>query len=253
MGDIIYDIGFHTGEDTAYYLARGWNVIAVEANPMLVRRGYRRFRRELGTGQLKLLNVGIADRGGRMTFFVNPTMSQFSSFDRNIASRGDRQVEEVDVEVRRLDELIREFGEAHYVKIDIEGYDHQAITTLLDAEGPKPDYLSMENGQEQSLNLLRNLGYTAFAWINQADVTKARIPKGSVEGRVIRWTFEFGASGLFGSDLGWSSFESVLVKSKEYWGNPARDPTRDGWYDVHAALRVPPKPLRARPWWRTWR
>ena len=33
---LIYDIGLHRGEDTAYYVARGFNVIAIEANPDLV-------------------------------------------------------------------------------------------------------------------------------------------------------------------------------------------------------------------------
>ena len=31
--DLIYDIGMHNGENTEYYLKRGFRVIAVEANP----------------------------------------------------------------------------------------------------------------------------------------------------------------------------------------------------------------------------
>ena len=33
--DLIYDIGQHTGEDTAFYLGKGFRVVAVEANPTL--------------------------------------------------------------------------------------------------------------------------------------------------------------------------------------------------------------------------
>ena len=33
--DLIYDIGMNHGEDTAYYLSKGFRVIAIEANPGL--------------------------------------------------------------------------------------------------------------------------------------------------------------------------------------------------------------------------
>ena len=31
--DLIYDVGFHQGEDTAYYLKKGFRVVAFEAHP----------------------------------------------------------------------------------------------------------------------------------------------------------------------------------------------------------------------------
>ena len=34
--DLIYDVGMHNGADTAFYLAKGFRVVAVEANPELV-------------------------------------------------------------------------------------------------------------------------------------------------------------------------------------------------------------------------
>ena len=34
--DLIYDVGVHRGEDSAYYLAKGYRVRAFEANPDLV-------------------------------------------------------------------------------------------------------------------------------------------------------------------------------------------------------------------------
>lgn len=33
----VLDLGMHVGDDTAYYLRRGFNVVAVEANPELCR------------------------------------------------------------------------------------------------------------------------------------------------------------------------------------------------------------------------
>ena len=34
--ELIYDVGMNTGDDTAYYLNRGYRVVAIEANPDLV-------------------------------------------------------------------------------------------------------------------------------------------------------------------------------------------------------------------------
>jgi len=33
---LIYDVGMHNGDDTAYYLWRGFRVVAIEPNPELV-------------------------------------------------------------------------------------------------------------------------------------------------------------------------------------------------------------------------
>lgn len=40
---IIFDIGFHKGEDTAYYLQRGYKVIAVDAVEKLLFQGAQKF------------------------------------------------------------------------------------------------------------------------------------------------------------------------------------------------------------------
>ena len=32
MEELIYDIGFHKGEDTLFYLLKGYNVVAVDAD-----------------------------------------------------------------------------------------------------------------------------------------------------------------------------------------------------------------------------
>jgi FkbM family methyltransferase len=233
---LIYDVGFHTGQDAAYYLARGWRVVAVEANPQLVERGKEHFASEIRSGKLIILNVGIAERSDEMPFFINPDHSEYSSFDRDIAGRDTSRLQEIVVPARRLSEIVRQFGPAHYIKIDIEGYDHCAIASLHDDGTPRPKYISMENGQERGLNTLKELGYSRFSWVNQAEVCKMRIPPSSSEGRRIDWQFPRGASGLFGSDLHWISFEEVLHLSKSYWDNPARDPSMDGWFDAHAAL-----------------
>lgn len=48
---IVFDVGMNNGDDSAYYLSKGYRVIAVEANPALVEKARIRFAREIATGR----------------------------------------------------------------------------------------------------------------------------------------------------------------------------------------------------------
>ena len=41
--DLIYDVGLHIGQDTAFYLEKGFRVVAIEANPVLAHQVAVRF------------------------------------------------------------------------------------------------------------------------------------------------------------------------------------------------------------------
>jgi GDP-mannose 4,6-dehydratase len=86
--DLIYDIGMHNGNDTAYYLYKGYRVIAIEANPVLVERAKKRFADEINNNRLTILNVGISDKPGTARFYVNNAESEWSAFNFEIAKRG---------------------------------------------------------------------------------------------------------------------------------------------------------------------
>ena len=73
VDDLIYDVGFHRGEDTAFYLRKGYRVVAFEADPDLVRQGVRRFGRELTDGRLEIIEGAISDSVEQeITFYRNP-------------------------------------------------------------------------------------------------------------------------------------------------------------------------------------
>ena len=85
--NLIFDIGFHKGEDTKYYLEQGYKVVAVEANPMLTDYGKLKFKNYIENGQLILLNIGIANENKILDFWVNDYCSEWSSFDKEIVCR----------------------------------------------------------------------------------------------------------------------------------------------------------------------
>ena len=68
---LIFDLGANEGEDTAFYLAKGFNVVAVEANPDIVDRLRIRFGDEIVAGRLHIEDRAIADSDdSELTFYV---------------------------------------------------------------------------------------------------------------------------------------------------------------------------------------
>src|SRR5213594_2634641 len=58
--DLIYDVGVNNGDDTAHYLMKGFRVLGVDADPILMAPLQERFAVEIAQGRLTLLNVALA-------------------------------------------------------------------------------------------------------------------------------------------------------------------------------------------------
>ena len=59
--DLVYDVGMHMGEDSDYYLKKGFKVVAFEANPDLLAHCKNRFSKEIQTGRLTIVEGAIVD------------------------------------------------------------------------------------------------------------------------------------------------------------------------------------------------
>ena len=233
--ELICDVGMNNGDDTAYYLARGHRVVAIEANPLLAREGAVRFRAEIAAGRLTILNVGVADREGEFPFWICETMSEWSSFHREIAARDGSPHRAITIPCRRFASILAEFGVPHYLKIDIEGNDLLCLQDLQ--PGALPKYVSLEAGDATPIAHLAALGYTAFKCIGQRNFLPLEVPPAPEQlryERILRrlysanpllrilralgakrrwlrqlgehatrdgWRFPFGSSGPFGKDL----------------------------------------------------
>ena len=59
---LIFDIGMFDGADTRYYLNKGYKVLAVEANTVLVKRAKEiLFNEHINNGDLTILNFALTD------------------------------------------------------------------------------------------------------------------------------------------------------------------------------------------------
>jgi len=169
---LIFDVGFHNGDDTAYYLSRGHRVVAIEANPVLAEEGRRKFHAEIESGSLTLVNCGVWHRGRTLlTFFVNETDSGWSSFVKDLGQRGGKY-HEIQIECVTTAELFEKYGVPWYLKVDIEGSDKAVVSTLTGKNAPR--YLSCELEHDSpALDLLSECGYTGFKLVNQVTFTQS--------------------------------------------------------------------------------
>jgi FkbM family methyltransferase len=184
--DLIYDVGMNNGDDTAYYLSLGFRAVSIEANPELVEQAKLRFAREIASGRLIILNIGIADREGELPFWICEMNSRWSSFDRAYASWGNSSNRQIQVPCTRFETILAQHGVPHFCKIDIQGND------LLCLEGFKshniPKYLSIEFNDLNlgHLDMVAALGYSLFKCISQATFVPMQFPPVSEQATIER-------------------------------------------------------------------
>jgi FkbM family methyltransferase len=172
---MIFDVGMHNGDDTAYYLSQGHSVIAVEADPSLAESGRNRFREEIKSGRLTILNVGISDSDATATFWICDGHSVWNSFDRTIANRNGMTHHPVTIRTRRFAGIIEEFGTPEYLKIDIEGYDSLVIRDLGQAKelprfiSAEAECVGLDDPSNDVIDELHRLCYEKFKLVRQSD------------------------------------------------------------------------------------
>jgi len=219
--NLIYDLGLHKGEDTAFYLRKGYNVIAVEANPELVVHCKDRFRDELERGQLRIIEGAIApaSAGDTITLFRN-RKSVWSTIDERWAERNAKLGEPSQrIEVPRVDvgDVYHTFGVPFYLKIDVEGADRIALEELKILEA-RPQYVSIESEKVDFSNLLEELelllalGFRKFKAVQQQEIPGRKIKTKSLDGAEFEYVFEENATGPFGEDIPqpWLTFDEVV-------------------------------------------
>lgn len=194
--DLIYDIGAHRGEDSEFYLRKGFRVVAIVGAEAL----------EAGQRSVR--------------FYKNDANPVWGTVRAEWAERNERLgALSVPIDVAAIDlaDVIRTHGVPHYMKIDIEGMDRVCVRALARFR-TRPDFVSLESDKTSfaaiaaEVGELHVLGFDAFQAVEQSAVTLQRPPSPAREGTYVAHTFEEGESGLFGAELPgvWRSRSAVL-------------------------------------------
>ena len=266
---LIYDVGLHLGEDTEFYLKKGFRVVAFEADPDLAATCRQTFATAIEAGELVIVEGAIvADPGvGHVSFWKNDDVTVWgtSSSERaaEILEKG-YPGREIRVATVDLCATLQAHGIPYYMKIDIEGSGDACFDCL--AQFPeRPAYLSFEMDMATldriaaQIDAAAALGYDRFQAVQQALIHHVRLPLSGGEEPYVDHSFRRGSSGAFGRDLDnrWldrdgiiAAYRSIVARNARFgpntiWKRWPLKPIKNGiewtlgtkipgWYDTHA-------------------
>jgi FkbM family methyltransferase len=211
---LIADIGASEGSDIAYYLRKGFQVVAVEADPVMYASLLQRFAREIADGSVVLLNRVAADTSGQaVQFWRNQVYQGLSTFDHEGAQFREHLVPCAG-QTANWQDIVALRGVPYYCKIDIEGGEARFLRSMRGADA-RPTYVSAECHSFEPIEELFGLGYRRFKLVNQTLLSSLvrMLPNPALEGSYVADPDWMNASGPFGRELPdhWRSFQETAV------------------------------------------
>jgi FkbM family methyltransferase len=252
-GPLVLDLGMHVGDDTAYYLARGCRVVALEANPRLCVSAEKRFSHDVAAGSLAILNAALCTSSiESIDFHICDVNPEWSSLEKWRIDQIGGTMETVKVPGLVLDKLLTDYGVPHYIKCDIEGADGDFVDQLVGlSHAAKPAFVSVEGIAIEWLAKLAEVGYDQVQLVSQARIRRVFDPAFEFQlgGEKKSWQFGGHSSGRFGFDLDpakWISHAEASRRWLAFQDLKVADPdmTLDNWFDFHVTTA---QTLQSRP------
>ena len=134
-GDLVFDIGAHVGDRIATFRRLGARVVAVEPQPLLVKTLKLLYGRD---PKVAIEPIAVGRDQGELVLKLNldnPTVSTASdAFIRAARGapgwQGEQWIDRITVPMITLDALLARHGVPAFIKIDVEGYEAEALAGL---------------------------------------------------------------------------------------------------------------------------
>lgn len=214
---LIYDVGLDRGEDAAFYLALGYDVVGFVADQASAEHCRTRFAREIGKGRLTILDGAVV--GLRAT--------------------------------------LESHGVPHFMKVGSRAAVRPCLETLASAaKRPRFVSIESATSDWEELiaefDLLEALGYGRFAVVERSKVSGQIVRTSDRFGGPLEYRFKSGSSGAFGGDLSpWLRRDAALARYKKIFRSNrsfGEDASTQRWPTGRSALDLLPRiPGRARP------
>lgn len=228
---LIFDIGMSEGNDSAFYLAKGFRVVGVEADVQMYFALCERFAGDIADGRMVIHNGAAAfDEGLLVEFFHHQQHQGISSLSRGRPEFADGNFSAYHVLTINWAALTKQHGVPYYCKLDIEGSEEHFLRGMQ-GQDVLPVYVSAECYSPAPAALLHELGYRHFKLVDQNPTGGFVLPAEQCEGTQVDWQDWRHMSGPFGRDLAgeWGRFEEFESLRQAALAKNA--PT---WFDCHA-------------------
>ena len=205
-GDIAFDIGAHLGDRSAAFQGLGARVIALEPQPELAKW----FQRIVKHPTVTLLPLAAGPEPGFADIAIStrhPTLSTLAIEwrdqigERNASFRQVRWEQQLRVPITTLDQLIEQYGEPSFIKVDVEGYEAEVLAGLSQPVAALSiefvaGALEVGHACVAQLKALGDYRFNAIA----GEQRYFHWPTWQTPAAIIQW-FDMGADGLPSGDL----------------------------------------------------
>jgi FkbM family methyltransferase len=228
--DLIFDVGMSEGNDTAYYLAKGFRVVGVEADPIVYKTLVERFSSEIAAGRLTVIHRAAADVSGRKIRFLHNDIQQGISGTSRHPHVADGYTE-FEVETICWNDIVAEHGIPRYCKVDIEGQERPFLEPIV-GQQEIPTFFSVECHDLAPAEMLYKIGYRLFKLVDQVPDGGFINPNPAKEGNYVENPNWHHASGPFGLELPgfWDNYDEFKIAFENVV--PLRHAGH--WFDCHA-------------------
>jgi FkbM family methyltransferase len=168
-GDMCFDIGANLGQKTEVMLAAGASrVILLEPNANCYSDLNFQYSRN---PNVIMVQSAVGSKEGTVKLFVNGSgaaASVLPDWNQKIFGK-DFATTPMEVPITSLDNLIGEYGRPNYIKLDIEGFEEEAIRGLT-SQVPVISFEFFHENQSQTFNCLAMLAALGRIQIRYCDM-----------------------------------------------------------------------------------
>lgn len=166
---LIFDIGSNVGNFANKYIEK-CKIVCIEANPILSKKLQERFI----NNDVYIENCAISNQNTDIDFYICPD-NQMSSCNKNwlttLRYKNSGIEKTIKVESKTIDFFVEKYGNPFHIKIDVEGYEFEAVSGLSKKTGSVQFEYIKENYKDLTIPAilkLNSLGYSKFK-IKEAD------------------------------------------------------------------------------------